>query len=180
MSREEAKKIVMIIYSAYPKWKPENLNLTTDTWAVMLAEYDYNQIAAALKAYITTDTSGYAPSIGQVIGLLDRIGHDGDLSEMEAWGLVSKALRNGNYGAETEFNKLPEPVRKTVGSPELLRAWALSDMGSIETVVQSNFMRTYKQIIEKQKEARKIPQDAVTAIKQQDKRLLSEQTDKRS
>lgn len=174
MIREEAKKIVMVILNAYPNWKPNNISFTVDTWAFMLSDYGYNQIAAALKAYITTDSSGFAPSIGQLIGMLDKIGYDEELSEMEAWALVSKALRNGNYGAETEFAKLPETVQKALGSPELLRAWAASDMKSIETVVQSNFMRTYRQILESRITERKTPEDVKKSIRQQDTAALIE------
>ena len=164
MNREETRTLVQVIFSAYPNWKPTDIGFTVDTWAVMLSDYEYSQIAAALKAYITTNTSGFAPSIGQLIGMLDKIGSEKDLNEMEAWALVSKALRNGNYGAEAEFNKLPPAVQKAVGSPELLHSWALSDMASIETVIQSNFMRAYRQILEDQRTGRKITKDIVKAI----------------
>ena len=63
---------------------------------------------------------------------------------MEAWALVSNALRNGTYGAVEEFEKLPEIVQKAVGSPENLRNWAQTDVGSVENVIQSNFIKTYR------------------------------------
>ena len=159
MTRDEAKKIVMVISAAYPNWKPQDLSFTVDTWHLMLSEYDYNHIALALKAYIATDTSGFAPSVGQVINKLHTISGSEELNEMEAWALVSNALRNGYYGADDEFNKLPTLVQKAVGTPSQLRHWSQTDIESVENVVQSNFMRTYRSVVQREKELLKMPQE---------------------
>ncbi len=122
-----------------------------------LSGYDYEQVKAALKAFVMTDSSGFAPSVGQLIEILDRLGNASELSEMEAWSLVSRALRRSLYYADEEYAKLPDVVQKAVGSPEMLRSWAETDMKSIENVVQSNFMRTYRQELTRSRELRKIP-----------------------
>lgn len=157
MTREETKKIVMVIMSTYPNWHPADLTFTVDAWASMLDSFTYQQISTALKAFVLTDTSGFAPSVGQLIGLLDRVGNNQELNEMEAWSLVSHALRRSTYYAESEFEKLPEIVQKAVGSPSTLRNWAQTDSQSTENVIQSNFMRTYRRELEKSQELRKIP-----------------------
>lgn len=167
MTREEAKKLVRIVVSSYPNYKPTNLTDTVDVWTLMLEEFSYQQVAAALKAYILSDTSGFAPSIGQLIDKVQTI-HDTNpqLNEMQAWALVSKALKNGTYGAQEEFDKLPPTVQKAVGSPSQLRNWAVTDEESIENVIQSNFMRTYRVICQREKEISKMPTD-IKAIMQQ-------------
>lgn len=157
MTREEVKKIIMVMSSTYPNWHPSDMTLTVDAWTLMLEDFSYNQVAAALKAFVLSDASGFAPSVGQLIGMIDRLGNVGELSEMEAWSLVSRALRRSLYYADEEYAKLPEAVQKAVGSPEMLRSWAETDMKSIENVVQSNFMRTYRQELTKARELRKIP-----------------------
>lgn len=172
MTRDEAKKIVMIIASTYPNWHPSDMSFTVDTWALMLDAFTYQQIAAALKAFILSDTSGFAPSVGQLIGLLDRVGSSQEPSEIEAWSLVSNALRRSTYYAESEFEKLPEIVQKAVGSPSMLRNWAQTDRQSVENVIQSNFMRIYRQEIAKSREMRKIPQDVLEALEQSNNRLI--------
>ena len=80
--------------------------------------------------------------------------------------LVSKALRNGYYGAEQEFEKLPPLVQKAVGAPSQLRNWSQTDSESVENVIQSNFMRTYRQELAKSREMRKIPQETRSALEQ--------------
>lgn len=160
MDREETKKIIRIMCASYPNYKPADISETIDVWASMLSDYSYEHIAVALKSYIATDTSGFAPSIGQLIQKANSlVEKDGEMNEIEAWTLVSKALGNGYYGAEKEFEKLPPIVQKTVGRPEQLRMWATTDNKSIETVVASNFMRTYKAEVKRAEEYARLPED---------------------
>lgn len=174
MTREETKKIVMVIASTYPNWHPSDMSFTVDAWALMLESFTYQQISAALKAFILSDTSGFAPSVGQLIGLLDRVGNSQELSELEAWLLVSNALRRSTYYAESEFEKLPEAVQRAVGSPSMLRNWAQTDMQSVENVIQSNFMRTYRQVLAKNRDMRKIPQSIRATLEQSDIGLIED------
>lgn len=169
MTRDETVKIIRIMCDCYPNYKPSNLSETVDVWNMMLNEYDYSQISMALKAYVHSDTSGFAPSIGQLINKLHEVQSPQELNEMEAWLLVGKALRNGTYGAVEEFNKLPPLVQKAVGSPDNLRNWAQTDSESIENVVQSNFMRTYRTVVNRAKEYQKMPKDIKALIKNANK-----------
>jgi hypothetical protein len=162
MTRDETKKIIRIIADSYPNYNPSCISETIDVWSMMLEEYPYNQIAMALKAYILTNTSGFAPSIGQLVGKLKSA--EPQLNEMEAWSLVSKAIRNGYYGAEEEFAKLPEVVQKAVGNPANLRAWSHTDEQSIENVVQSNFLRTYRVVVKRESESAKLPDSLRNAM----------------
>lgn len=158
MSRDETKQILMRIQSTFPNWKPQSdLRFVVETWHEYLFDYDYEQVRAALKAFVMTDSSGFAPSVGQIVEILDRLGNVGELSEMKAWSLVSKALRRSLYYSDEEYDKLPEAIQKAVGSPEMLRSWAETDLKSVENVVQSNFMRTYRQELTRSRELRKIP-----------------------
>lgn len=174
MTRDETKKIIRIIADSYPNYKPSDISETIDVWSMMLEEYPYNQIAMALKSYILTDTSGFAPSIGQLVNKLNC--SEPQLNEMEAWSLVSKAIRNGYYGAEEEFAKLPEVVQKAVGNPANLRAWSHTDEQSIENVVQSNFLRTYRVVVKRESEQCKLPyslRNAMMIERKDNENLLS-------
>lgn len=175
MTRDETVKIIRIMCDCYPNYKPSNLSETVDVWNMMLEEYSYSQISMALKTYVYSDTSGFAPSIGQLINKLHEVQSPQELNEMEAWFLVSRALRNGYYGAVEEFNKLPPLVQKAVGSPDNLRNWALTDSKSIENVVQSNFMRTYRTVVNQAKEYQKMPKDIQALIENTNRSSYSAQ-----
>lgn len=159
MTRDEVINILMVIQAAYPNYKQQDKTVAVDIWYMMLKDYECSVVEAALKMYIATDTSGFAPAIGQLIDKIKSVTSPNELNGMEAWSLVSNALRNGYYGAEQEFEKLPVTVQKAVGSPDNLRNWAQSDSKSIETVIQSNFMRTYETELKRQNEELKIPAD---------------------
>lgn len=149
----------------YPNYKPNNLSETVDVWNMMLNNYSYEQVSVALKAYINSDISGFAPSIGQLIGKIQTISQPQELDGMTAWGLVSKALRNGTYGAVEEFNKLPPLVKQAVGMPDNLKNWATSDYQTIETVIQSNFLRTYETVVKRANEINRMPDNIKSLIK---------------
>lgn len=175
MTRDETIKLLMVIQSAYPNFKPPDKTVAVDTWYTMLRDMDYNVVQMGLRAYITSDTSGFAPSIGQLINKLHEVQSPQELNEMEAWLLVSKALRNGTYGTIEEFNKLPPLVQKAVGGPDNLRNWAQTDSKSIENVVQSNFMRTYGTVVNRAKEYQKMPKDIQALIESTNRSSYSAQ-----
>lgn len=164
MTREETVKIIRIICGSFPNFKPSDLSETVDIWNMMLDEYTYNQIAGALKSYILSDSTGFAPSIGQLIAKVKTIEETAQLNESEAWGLVSKAIRNGYYGAVEEFSKLPPLVQKAVGTPDNLRNWSQTNLESVETVIQSNFLRAYRAEAKRAAEISKMPSDIKTMI----------------
>lgn len=175
MTKNEVVKLLMTIQTFYPNYQVENKEFTINAWYSIIGDCDYKPMEKALRAYITTDTSGFAPSIGQLINKLHEVQSPQELNEMEAWLLVSKALRNGTYGAIEEFNKLPPLVQKAVGSPDNLRNWAQTDSESIENVVQSNFMRTYRTVVNRAKEYQKMPKDIQALIESTNRSLYSAQ-----
>ena len=164
MTREETVKIIRIMVDSYPNYKPNNISETVDVWQMMLSDYDYNLVAMALKAYILSDTSGFAPSIGQLVAKIQILTKPQELSEMEAWSLVRKAIGNGNYGSVEEFEKLPPTVQKAVGSADMIKRWAMSDSNEVSTVIQSNFLRSYRTAVKSDEEYAKMPEDVKKLI----------------
>lgn len=149
---------------SYPNYKPNNISETVDVWNMMLSDYDYNLVAMALKAYILSDTSGFAPSIGQLVSKIQTLTKPQELSEMEAWSLVSKAIRNSGYNSVEEFSNLPVLVQRAVGLPDQLRVWAL-DENYNEQVAASNFMRCYRTELNRHYELERTPNEIREFIK---------------
>lgn len=161
MTKTEVKKILAVMIAAYPNYKPDNIDIVVNVWTDMLERYTYEQVNMALKAYILSDTSGFAPSIGQVVEKLQLFVGNEELNEMAAWGLVLKAMRNSIYHSEEEFTKLPRLIQKAVVSPGQLREWAMAEDvdGTWMNVTQSNFMRTYRAELSCEKTMEKLPPD---------------------
>lgn len=163
MNDTEARKIIAVMMVSFPNYKPVDIDMTATVWADMFSEYTYEQVNTALKAYMLSDNSGFAPGIGQVMDKIQMITVPQELNEMEAWSLVSKAIRNGYYGAEKEFARLPPAVQRAVGQPSQLRTWA-SDENYNETVASSNFMRSYRLELQRTHQISKLPQNMQAAI----------------
>lgn len=172
MNVNESKKIIAVMMMAYQNYNPIDIDKTAKLFSEVMDDYSYMQIDMALRAIIATDTSGFAPSIGQLIEKVRSISCGAELSEMQAWALVSDALRNSSYHAEEEFAKFPEIVQRAVGSPNLLRSWATTDERSIESVVQSNFMRTYRAELSRKREVQTMPKDVLKIMEQRQQGLI--------
>ena len=148
MTRDEVKNIVMMIYYTYPNFKPDDLGMLITAWAAILEKQDAKAIEQALVNYASTSHE-FAPTPGQLIDMVREMSRPKVeyISEIEAWHKVYKAICNGTYGAEAEFAKLPPEIQKAVGDPGQIRAWATTDIDSIQTVVQSNFLRSYRGVL---------------------------------
>lgn len=157
MTKLEAKKVMSVMLAAYPNYRPADIGAAVDVWADLLAGYPYRLVDAALRAYILTDTGGFAPSVGQIVDKMATLSGGYGQTESEAWAMVRKAIGNGSYHAEDEYAKLPEAVQKAVGSAEQLRLWA-GDCGFNEGVESSNFKRAYRAAVEREREAAKLPE----------------------
>jgi len=166
MTRDETKDILMKIDGLFPNWKPGNLTVLLDTWAVVLGNYTKQQVDAALIAYISGDTSGFAPSPGQLLGIIRTASENpmDTLTPLEAWGLVYKAICNSGYHAEEEFNRLPEICQKAVGSSHNLAEMAAMDTATVQSVEQSHFIREYESLRRQVEKREQIPESVRAAI----------------
>lgn len=153
MTRDEAKAIVLTIVSTYPNFKPTDLAFTVDTWANIFAEDEYRMISSALRKYIRTSRTGYAPTPGQLIDIAYSEDGKTAMTGQEAWSLVMNAMRNSAYNSEYEFSKLPEAVQRAVGSAERLRQLAITENLNYQ-VEMSLFVKTYEAKVEQHRKDR--------------------------
>jgi len=180
MTRNEVAKLCLLIQAMYPsqfaKYDEEQKLRMVDSWSIMLEEYEYNAIQVGLKVYESQNKSGWAPSPGQLIVAMNRVAHN-DIVEMsaeEAWVWVKKAICNGNYHAQEEYEKLPPMAQKAIGSWETIRDMAKCESSVNDTVNRSNFIKSYNR---NQKEAREyaaLPESIQRLTRQAAERLNGE------
>lgn len=166
MDIEESRRIMAVIRTAYPTYyhdmSENELIQAVKLWAEMFVDDPARDVAAAVKAYMATDTKGFPPSIGQIKAKMQTIGTPDHLPETAAWAFVRKAIADGIYHANEQFDALPETVRVCV-TPDLLREWAMDESAS-EQVIASNFMRSYREAVKYQKELDALPEDVKKLI----------------
>lgn len=175
MTREEVKQMLMVIDTQYPYFsKDKDLESIVSLWSKLLEPYNSAQMSQALYNYILSDKKGYAPTIGMLVDIYNSMERQ-ELSETEAWSLVDKAVRNSTYHAQEEFEKLPRNVQLAVATPDQLAQWAKSDIMAYQTVVQANFMRSYKSVCERERHNALMPADVQSRIEQQRSAYISNQ-----
>ena len=137
MTKEEFLIISRAIRAVYPNMLADDG--AKDVWFSMLSDLPYMQVSVALQTHMMT--SKFPPTIADL-----RVNHaeqQRGLTELEAWAMVRKAIKNGTYGAEEEYEKLPEIVQKAVGSASNIRQWAQSDSGMLETI-EAHFLKAFR------------------------------------
>ena len=141
------RQILTLLQSEYPQsfsnMDARTMALKVELWERELSGENPNLVYAAIRTYMRTPER-FAPSIGQVREIMNSLTAKEELPEQTAWAMVSKACQNGLYGYQKEFAKLPPDVQAAVGAPEQLKAWAMMDADTVESVVASNFMRNFK------------------------------------
>lgn len=166
MTREDTIKILSVLRGAYPAFyrdiTKQEAEATIALWESMFDEEPYALVSAAVKAFISGDGKGFPPAIGQIKERIRQITQPEEMTEQEAWALVSKAVQRSTYGSVEEFAKLPPEVQAVVHDPGQLRQWASSPAEDLETVVASNFMRSFRAKQKATKEYMALP----TSVKQ--------------
>lgn len=174
MTEKEVRQLLAMAQAVYPNYNPPSREAAVNAWLLCLSEYDNSLVMAAFKAYMTTNTSGFAPAPGQLIEILQTLTQPSELNELEAWSIVRKALRNCGYNSEQEFAKLPTVVQKAVGTPQQLKIWAC-DSEFNENVVSSNFIKTYRTEVKRATELNKMPNDVRKLIEMVNTNSISAQ-----
>ena len=110
-----------------------------------MSDIPYELAMKALKAYSRTDKSGFAPSIGQLIGIIKPPVENA----LAAWEKVRRAIRNSAYNSESEFAMFPDDIKRAVGSAGQLKAWGMMNNNDVETIAQAQFIKTYNMEVQR-------------------------------
>lgn len=170
MTRQEALAVMAMLKTAYPNFykdlSKEDINAAVNLWATMFSEESIQVVTEAIKALMCT--LKYPPTIADVKEKIAMITQPPTMTEMEAWEQVRRAI--SFYDAQENYNSLPPMLRRLVGSPNQLREWAVMDVETVNSVIQSNFMRSYKAKVAQEKEYAMLPSST--------KQLIAELTGK--
>ncbi len=166
MTRQEALTIMAMLKTAYPTFykdlSKEDINAAVNLWATMFSEESIQVVTEAIKALMCT--LKYPPTIADVKEKIALITQPPAMTEMEAWQIVRKAI--SYYNAEENFINLPPEIQKVVGSPNMLREWAQMDADTVNSVIQSNFMRSFRAKVAQEKEQSMLPESTKRLIHQ--------------
>lgn len=171
MTMSQTAEMMAILRAAYPRFyvgmTREDASAALNLWHGFFADDDASLVSDAVKAFIANDTKGFPPVVGQIREKLDVINqavHGFELTPQTAWGLVKRAMKDSAYHSAEQFAELPEVVQEVVGSPSQLHEWAVSNDGVSESVIASNFQRSFAARAAVHKEIRMMPGDVKARI----------------
>lgn len=173
MTREEFTNLIKGMKAVYFAENFIKDQYSADMWYGLLQDIPYKLAAMALKNFM--QTSSRLPTPADIRQGAYELAKGEDMTGLEAWGIVSKAIGNSGYNSEKEFGKLPPTIQKAVGSPRQLYMWSQTDSTSVETVIQSQFIRSYSAVVEREERMAKISPDILKIIKEASKSLEAEE-----
>lgn len=175
MDKFETTSILAVLRAAYPKFyqgiSREEANSIVNLWAEMFADDPAEIVATAVKAMIASRNSNFPPNIGEVKEQIRKLTAPESMTEQEAWSKIYKAIVNAGYDSKAEFDKLQKSLQRLVGSPQQLFEWSMMDVTTVQSVVASNVMRSFRAIQAQEQEQAKLPQSVKRFL--QDAKLKS-------
>lgn len=167
MNDIEATQIIAMLET---NWQPfKNTSAAVKLWASVFADDPYELVNTAVMSLIQTDVSDFRPNVGKVRRKIHDIVYGEKLSETEAWLLVKNSLPEAQEspetlkGAKSAWNKLPEDIQKLV-TPRQLLEWNSVDPSTVDTVIQSNFMRSYRDVSDRRYSKEVLPKGTLQTI----------------
>lgn len=167
MTREETKMIIGMLGSVYinefSKLNDEQMANMVNVWSMLLEDEDANKIATVTKAYLKSNTNAFMPTPAMLINLAYELFTPQGMTELEAWNLVYRAVCNSGYNAQREYDNLPLEI-KALCSPKQLIEWSQMDISTLNSVVASNFMRSFKAREKQRSDYAKLPNETKDLI----------------
>ena len=162
MTREEATTVLAILKVAFPasysNMSRGDMMKTIDLWEEMFAGDDVNIVKYALHKIIST--AKFPPTIGEVKetmrGLMQAATNEA--TDEELWQMLKGALRDGIWGAEDAFDKLPPILKRYCGSASTIRDLAVIDTDTLDTVYHGQFLKQISTIRNREESLRDMPE----------------------
>lgn len=122
MTRNETATLLTAMMAIFSNLHFNDIELALNSWQAVLEPYDGQQVKDAFSVYARTDTSGFAPTPGKLIAMIEERADPG-LTDGEIIGMLTRAASNATYGYEKEYAALPPLLQKAVGSATTLKSW---------------------------------------------------------
>ena len=150
MTEREFSTIVAGLKAIYSDPKYIEGKFTMDMWYGLLKDIPYDVANMATQAYMQSEK--FPPTPADIRRYASQITapKTEDMSELEAWDMVYKAMCSivdGN--AEKEFKKLPQVIQQALGNPANLKEMSVSDIDQVMSVDKSHFIRNYRASLER-------------------------------
>lgn len=152
MTREETKKILKVLNTAYPEYfskmtRAEKLD-QIDLYQTIFGDFPAEIIVSAVCSYIKVNE--YRPTIAGLQKQIDLITAE-DEGAADLWNVLAEACRKGSILTQQEFDALPWPVKRWCGNIGQIKELAMTKSDIFHTVIRGQFLRAVPQLIERER-----------------------------
>jgi hypothetical protein len=158
MTKGEVAKLLVVLAASYPKFEVDDVKV--QVWYEMLGDLDYAVASMAVKKIIMQNT--FPPAIAEVRKAVTELMNPEQVTSSEAWGEVTRAIRNYGYYREGEALASMSPI-----TAQLVRymGWREICMSEDIGVIRGQFLRMYEQIATREQEKQLLSPTMQTEIK---------------
>lgn len=150
ITEEQFKTLVRAMKSVYRDPAFIANNEAFNMWFALLKDLSYEELSFAVKTWMQTEEK--EPTVAG-LRIKANDAKPMDMTALEAWGVVRNAVTRSGYGYKEEYAALPPELQKSVGVPENLRDWSQVEIGTLDTVIQSQFIKNYYVVKKRTEEA---------------------------
>ncbi len=170
MDREETKKVLKILSTAYPRYfddmsKADKID-QIDLYESMFSEYPVEVVVVALKAYIKDNE--YPPSIAGLQKQINLLLPNPAEDAIELWNVLAKTCKHGSRVTQEEFDALPEPIKAWCGDVAQIKELSQMDAVTFNSVTRGQFLKTIPVIVERKKACDALPESVRMMIENRD------------
>lgn len=158
MTKGEVAKLLVVLAASYPKFEVDDVKV--QVWYEMLGDLDYAVASMAVKKIIMQNT--FPPAIAEVRKAAAELTNPENLTSSEAWGEVTRAIRNYGYYREGEALASMSP---TTAQVVRYMGWREICMSEDIGVIRGQFLRMYEQIATREQEKQLLSTTMQTEIK---------------
>lgn len=166
MNRKEILSMLSILKSAYPNFyrniTKQEAEQTVNLYEEMFKDYDSRIVLIAVKELI--NSYEYPPTIATIKNKIYSLSNINEETDLDLWERLLKAIKNGTYGSEKEFELLPQIIKDYLKSPYQLQELASMNSDDIHSVVKGQFLREIKILKERKKEIDKLSPEMKTLL----------------
>ena len=152
MTKTETGKLIMLIKSAYPRFKFDDMALTIDLWHEMFADIPVQIVKIALKKLILE--LQFPPTIADVQKRISEVSNPAQTTASEAYGEVTTAIRKFGMYREVEAIESLSPLVAKVAKQMDWKRICTSDEPD---VVRGQFLKMYESERKREEQNRLIP-----------------------
>lgn len=158
MTKGEVAKLLVVLAASYPRFEVDDVKV--QVWYEMLGDLDYAVASMVVKKIIMQNT--FPPAIAEVRKAVTELMNPEQVTSSEAWGEVTRAIRNYGYYREEEALASMSPI-----TAQLVRymGWREICMSEDIGVIRGQFLRMYEQIATREQEKHLLPSEMQVEIK---------------